>query len=127
MTRLARWSWLAGLLMLLGCSSSPPPSVYVLSAMANPVPGAGSEAGRPVLDLKPVTLPDYLDTTDIFLRDGQNELKSSRTGRWGERLSVGIGRALSEDLTARMPGIEVVQGEPVEPAAGRHRRFRYSA
>jgi uncharacterized lipoprotein YmbA len=110
-----RWVLSLGLLLAAGCSSGPPQGVFVLSGAANPVPAVGSDAGRPVVRLKPVALPDYLDTTDIFLRDGQNQLKSSATGRWGERLSVGIARALSEDLTARMPGITVDQGEPVQP------------
>lgn len=111
----ARWSWLPGLLMLLGCGSSPPQTVYVLGAAADPVPGVTSVSGRPVVELKPVTVPDYMDTTDILLRDGQNALKSSQTGRWGERLSVGIARALREDLTTRMPAIEMAQGDPVQP------------
>lgn len=112
-----RWISWCGVLVVVGCSSSPPQNVFVLSGAARPVPVVASDAGRPVVRLKPVNVPDYLDTTDIFLRDGQNQLKSSPTGRWAERLSVGIARALSEDLTARMPGITVDEGEPVQPPA----------
>jgi len=103
-----------GLLALAGCGSGPPPRVYVLGAAADATRGVTSEAGLPVMQLKPVSLPDYLDTTDIQLRDGGNELKSSTTGRWGERLSVGIAGALREDLTRRVPGVVVALTEPVQ-------------
>lgn len=70
-----------------------------------------SDSGRPVVELKSVLLPDYLDTTDIVLRDGQNELKTSQTGRWGERLSVGVTRLLGQDLARGMPAIVLDQSE----------------
>jgi uncharacterized lipoprotein YmbA len=71
-----------------------------------------SETGRPIVELKTVTVPDYLDTLDIQLRDGQNALTISKTGRWGERLSVGVTRALEDDLTKRLPGIVIARSVP---------------
>jgi uncharacterized lipoprotein YmbA len=50
-----------------------------------------------------VLVPDYLDTTDILMRVGRNEVKASATARWGERLSQGITHAVAADLVARMP------------------------
>ena len=96
---------LALLTILMGCASGPQAVTYVLSAPADPVAGVSGEIGRPVVELRNVTLPDYLDTSDIFVRDGRNELKSSQTGRWGERLSVGVTRALIVDLAKRMPDV----------------------
>jgi uncharacterized lipoprotein YmbA len=58
-----------------------------------------------VVELRTVSLPDYLDTSEILARDGRNELKVSRTGQWAERLSVGVARALSASLARRLPGI----------------------
>jgi uncharacterized lipoprotein YmbA len=55
-----------------------------------------------------VLVPDYLDTTDILLRDGRNEIKVDPTGRWGERLSDGLTQALAADLAARLPRESVV-------------------
>jgi hypothetical protein len=95
------------ILALAGCGSDPVPSPYVLSAPAEPVPHAISEAGRPVLQVQRVTVPDYLDTTDMVSRDGANALKVSVTGRWGERLSAGITDALEADLRARARGFQV--------------------
>jgi uncharacterized lipoprotein YmbA len=100
---------LPGLLVLLGCSSGPAPGIHVLGQPAAAVASVISETGRPVLELKPVSLPDYLNSTDILLRDGQNELKVSSTGRWGERLSLGVTRALAEALARRLPRVTVLQ------------------
>src|SRR5580658_387978 len=100
---------LAVSLVLFGCSSGTQPDIYVLSAPADEVAGVHSEDGRPVVELRSVTLPDYLDTSDFLLRDGRNELKASTTARWGERLSVGITHALLMSLTRRLPGMLVVQ------------------
>jgi uncharacterized lipoprotein YmbA len=107
---------LAALVILIGCSSSPLPRTYVLSAPADPVAGVHNEAGRPVVELATVSMPDYLDSSDILLRDGRNELKPSATGKWGERLSVGITHALEVSLGRRLPGILVthtpMSGQP---------------
>jgi uncharacterized lipoprotein YmbA len=108
---------LSVLLLVTGCASGPPPRVYVLGGPENPIPGTTSDAGRPVVTLRRVSLPDYLDTTDILLRDGRSEVKASPTGRWGERLSVGITRGLAEALTKRLPAVVIDQDSSVrEPA-----------
>jgi uncharacterized lipoprotein YmbA len=106
-----RWSWLPVLLLVTACASGPRPRVYVLGGPENPVPGTTSDAGRPVVALRRVSLPDYLDTTDILLRDGRNEVKASPTGRWGERLSVGLTRALAETLAKRLPAVVIDQDQ----------------
>jgi len=106
------------LIALIGCSSSPVPRTYVLSTPADPVAGVRNEAGRPVVELPTVSLPDYLDSSDILLRDGRNELKPSVTGKWGERLSVGITHALEISLARRLPGI-LVTHTPMPGQPGR--------
>jgi uncharacterized lipoprotein YmbA len=74
-------------------------------------------AARPAIQLQPVTIPDYLDTTDILLRSGQNELKVSPTGRWAERLSDGLDHALMADLLIRLPGDQVTAAPPTSGSA----------
>ncbi len=64
------------------------------------------QAGLPVVEVNRVQLPDYLDTTDILERRS-NQLVPSPTGRWGERLSVGMTRALTASLAARLPHLVV--------------------
>jgi hypothetical protein len=97
----------AAVIFLVGCTASPLPRTYVLGTPAAPDPGVVNEGGRPVVELPTVALPDYLDSTDIVLRNGQNELKPSTTGRWGERLSLGITHALEAALSRRLPGVLV--------------------
>ena len=108
---------LAAVSFLVGCAATPLPRTYVLGTPANPDPGVVNEAGRPVIELATVALPDYLDSTDIVLRNGQNELTPSTSGRWGERLSLGITHALEVALARRLPGVLVTHTSmPGQPA-----------
>jgi hypothetical protein len=109
---------LAALIILAGCSATPVPKTYVLSTPADPIAGVHNQAGQPVVEIPTVSMPDYLDTPDIFLRDGRNELKPSTTGRWGERLSLGVTHALEVALRRRLPGFLVTDTPvPSGPAA----------
>ena len=93
----------AAMCAITACSlSGPPPAEYVLGAMPAATATTLSQTGLPVVEVNRIQLPDYLDTTDILERRG-NQLVPSPTGRWGERLSVGITRALTASLAARLP------------------------
>jgi len=107
-------SCLAATVGLSACAlSGPPPAEYVLG----PIPTADAttvpQTGIPIVEVKRVQLPDYLDTTDVLERKG-NRLIPSPTGRWGERLSVGFTRALTASLAARLPRLVVTATSPVE-------------
>lgn len=102
-------SWLALLLCMSACSSGPPLRTYILTPPLHPAPLAPTPASSTERIVVPgVLVPDYLDTTDIVLRDGDNEVKVSATGRWSERLSQGLTRALATDLQIRLPAGTVV-------------------
>jgi uncharacterized lipoprotein YmbA len=105
-------SLLALSVVAAGCSSGPPRNLYSLSAPVDPAAGISNVTAQPVIQLQPVTLPDYLDTTDILLRSGKTELKVSATGRWAERLSDGLNHALTADLMLRLPGDQVTAAPP---------------
>ncbi len=90
-------------LLLSGCGSFPLPRVYVLGAPSQSAPGVTDETGLTHIELKTVTVPDYLDTTEIMRRAASNELVVSPTGQWGERVSAGITHALAIDLARRLP------------------------
>jgi uncharacterized lipoprotein YmbA len=124
---LTRWSFQVSLLAFLGaailglagCSAAGPPSAeYVLGTVPAATASTVSQTGLPIIELKRVRLPDYLDTTDILERKG-DELVPSTTGRWGERLSVGMSRALAAALAARLPRMIVTATPPVERPARR--------
>ncbi|HLY58856.1 MAG TPA: PqiC family protein, partial [Stellaceae bacterium] len=100
---------------LAGCGSGSTMQTYVLGDPAPPAIGVSSEDGLPVIELKPVSVPDYLDTSDILSRTGPNQMTPSATGRWGERLSVGLTRALASDLSRRLPLVVIATAETPEP------------
>ncbi len=94
------------------CSlSGPAPAEYVLGAVPAATETTIPQAGLAVVAVNRVQLPDYLDTTDILERRN-NQLVPSPTGRWGERLSVGMTRALTASLAAQLPHL-VVTATPV--------------
>lgn len=106
----------AALLLLASCSASPLLGVYVLSTPSTAPAAISNGINEPRLQLQKVSVPDYLDSTDILLRVGKNELKASKTGQWGERLSKGMTDALAAALGRRLPGFLVTSaathGEP---------------
>lgn len=92
-----------------GCASGPARRLYVLGT---PLESTETAAIGPVVWLRRVSVPDYLDSTDIVWRAGQHGLQTSPTGRWGERLSLGITQALATDLMAKLPQNRVVSSDP---------------
>lgn len=94
---------------IVGCASLPPRKIYVLENANEAALEAYAVNAAPVLRLERVLVPDYLDTTDILTRTGGHDLHSSRTGQWGERLSLGITHALRADLAVRLPS-QIVTG-----------------
>lgn len=98
---------------MAGCSlSGPPPAEYILGAMPVATANTLPQTEFPVVEVKRVLLPNYLDTTDILERRG-NQLVPSSTGRWGERLSVGVTRALTASLAARLPRMLVTEAPAI--------------
>jgi uncharacterized lipoprotein YmbA len=94
--------WVAVFLVGTGCVSRPTPRVYVLGTPAESWSAPASPAGAPRVQVQRMLLPDYLDTTDLVLRSGAHQLTVSSTGRWGERLSLGLTDALAAALAARL-------------------------
>jgi uncharacterized lipoprotein YmbA len=102
--------------LLAGCGSSVSIRSYELGSPAPAaVTGTWSEAGLPIIELKTVSVPDYLDSSDILHRSGANELVASPTGRWGERLSLGLTHALASALAKRLPQAVITTNADAEP------------
>jgi uncharacterized protein len=100
-----------------GCASGRVRQIYVLSDAVDMPKDSQGAGGGSELQLERVLVPDYLDTTDILWRAGEHELKESSSGRWGERLSLGIMHALWADLAVRLPQDRVMLAGPVERSA----------
>lgn len=103
-------------LSLLATScASPPLSLYTLEPSNPPVLAAPLTNRVMVIEIRRVVIPDYLDTQDILVRDG-NTLQRSTHGRWASRLSVGVTRYLTGLLAARRPDALVTdQPQPDAP------------
>jgi uncharacterized lipoprotein YmbA len=106
----------SGALVIWGCGTYPLPRTYVLGDPGRSTPGVVDEAGALHIELKTVTVPDYLDTTDIVRRTAANEVTTSATGKWGERVSLGITRALAADLSRRLPNVVIESRGAYEPS-----------
>lgn len=104
-------------LVQAACGSAPPPALYVLGTAPAPVVAATPQARLPVVEVKPVGIPDYLDTTDLLVRHDGGQMMPSQTGRWGERLSAGVTRALAAGLAARLSRMAVTATPPIERPA----------
>jgi uncharacterized lipoprotein YmbA len=94
-------------LLLAACGSLPASHIYILTPPADASASLPVPANAPAFELLPVGIPDYLDTTDILLRNGANELVASPTAHWGERLSAGLTRALAVGLQKQLPAASV--------------------
>jgi uncharacterized lipoprotein YmbA len=100
---------------LSACAGDKLPDVYVLGDPAPAKPATVSELDHPIVEVERVRLPDYLDTTDIVTRLPDGRIVARPTARWGERLSVGVTRAVARGLEARLPLLAVTTTAPLEP------------
>jgi uncharacterized lipoprotein YmbA len=107
---------LAVVLLLSACGAGPPSRrVYILGGAGPADRAVVSELGLPGVEVTPVRIPDYLDTNEMLTLRSGNRLEASRTAKWGERLSVGVTRAIAVSLAARLPEFDVAM-QPPTPA-----------
>jgi uncharacterized lipoprotein YmbA len=91
-----------------GCSpSGPPPKIYVLGGGISAEPQMVSQLDKPTVEVRPARVPDYLDTTDIVTRGAGGLIVPSESGRWGERFSIGLARAVTAELRHRLPQLAI--------------------
>jgi uncharacterized lipoprotein YmbA len=99
---------------LTASCASPPLTIYTLGAPAAAV-GTGPLGQKTmVIEVRRVTVPDYLDSQDILVRDG-NVLARSSLGRWATRLSLESTYFLTSELARRRPDALVTDQPPIEP------------
>ncbi|MGN1038920.1 MAG: membrane integrity-associated transporter subunit PqiC [Mailhella sp.] len=72
-------------------------------------------SGKTAIGILPVSLPGYLSRQQIVLREADGvSIKVHEFDRWGENLSQGIGRVLSDTLTSRgIPALALHAGTKV--------------
>ena len=88
--------------LLWGCASTTQPSkFYVLSALTQPeatTQVTTSDADM-LIGIGPITLPAYLNRSQIVTRTSENELKLAEFHLWAEPLKENISRVLMESLS----------------------------
>ena len=67
-----------------GCASSPQSRFYALDPMepSQAATGDASDAGRIIVAIGPVAIPDYMDRPQIVTRSGRNEVVVNEFDRW---------------------------------------------
>lgn len=89
-------------LAVAACAARPL-KLYTLSDPAVMSPPGQLRPGAPVIEVDRLTLPDYIDTVDILVRQG-NVLERSDGARWASRLSILATNLLTARLASRAPG-----------------------
>ena len=92
--------------LIVGCTHSPVPHYYVLSAATSTQ--VQSARNGPRIGLGPVTLPDYLDRPQIVTRVAGSRLELSNAHRWAEPLTASFKRALLTNLERELPNSAIV-------------------
>ena len=91
---------IAALLFVGACSSSLPTRFYTLSDTAPETP---PPAGVGWVRIVGVTIPGELDRPELVRRIGPNQLHIAGLDRWAAPLDQVIRRALSDDISRRVP------------------------
>ena len=93
------------LMVLSACTGiSKPSNFYVLSALPESetaVKGVGNESALSI-GIGPITLPIYLDRSQIVTRISRNELKMDEFHRWAEPLKENFFRVLAVEKYRRL-------------------------
>lgn len=93
-------------LMLVACGSSPPVSYYALAPMSvEPQPDPGD---APILGLGPLSMPEYLNRSQIVTRGAGAEMHVDEYSRWAEPLGPALHRIVSTDVDNLLDSVVVV-------------------
>lgn len=98
-------------LMTAGCVSSPPTHWYLLSSQSLVPVGERHEPAHSefVIGIGPITIPEYLNRPQIVTRAGEHEVELAEFHKWAEPLDTSLVRVLADNLTQRLPAIQVVR------------------
>ena len=90
--------WLAMLLTIAGCGTTPQSSYYLLSSPVSELP-SGAE---PAIGIGPIAMPEYLNRNSMVFLRGGNELEIASFERWAEPLGDGVQRVLAMNLASML-------------------------
>lgn len=95
----------APLLVLSGCANDPPTNFYVLQALPETLTEEQqTEATKGIaLGIGPVTLPQYLDRSQIVTRRSRNALTLEDFDQWAQPLTENFAKVLGQNLSLLIP------------------------
>ncbi|MFT8591185.1 MAG: PqiC family protein [Acetobacter orientalis] len=106
---------LGGCTLLSGCAS-PPLRLYTLGMPSDQnVQPPHLSARAQTVQIARIMLPDYLDTQDMVIRNGEEILRSPKS-RWATRLSVGITDLITNEIATFHPTL-LITDQPLADAA----------
>lgn len=88
---------------------TPEARFFVLRALAEPPAAPGPASAPGLVGLHPVSLPDYLERSQIITWVASGELRVDEYLRWAEPLDAGLHRTLAANLEALLPETRVVR------------------
>jgi len=90
-----------GLLLVLGCTSSPASRFYTLSSLqeGGGNPKESSSAQGVTIVVGPIKLPEYLDRAEIVARSGSNRIIVSDFDLWAGSLAEDFSQAIAANLS----------------------------
>ena len=104
--------------LLCGCSSTPVTRSYVLSAAVAAPAAAGTSAAPVTVVIKNLTLPQYLDRSQIVIRGGGHRIQIVENELWAGNLRQDMTRVLVENLGRLLASDRVVAAPysvPLQP------------
>lgn len=96
-------------LWLAACASEPTPAYYALTLPDEAPPARVASQGRRLL-VQRVELPDYLMGPGIAFQQDDVQLVTASQARWAETLDRQLTLSLLEQLSRRLPDVELVEG-----------------
>jgi uncharacterized protein len=95
-----------GLLLLVGCATSPPARYYVLTPLSDGKALTGEACAA--VGIGPINLPEYANRTQVVTRATAEELLGSQFELWAEPLHESVPRIIAADLSRLLCTKEIV-------------------
>jgi len=110
-----------GLLLVLGCASSPPTRFYTLSSLQEGGKGLKEfTSDQGLIIVGPIKFPAYLDRTGIVTRSSSNKITVSDFDVWAGSLEEDFSRALAENLSVFLSTEGVIVYPRLKPGLAKY-------
>ena len=97
----------AVLLLVIGCAGSSKPSSFYFLPILPESEAVGLKEGGVSIEVGPISVPTYLDTTQITTAGKDNRIYTDQFNRWAEPLKDSFQRVLTENLAILLKTVNV--------------------